>query len=122
MLSIIIPAYNEEKNIPFYRIFLSKGINVLYSMLLRQKIASISSIFRLYKAKDVKKLKLEATGFDINAEILFQLIKEKKKIVEVPVTLGNRKHGISKLNIKKEMFNHLKMLKKIFVWKYSKDT
>jgi dolichol-phosphate mannosyltransferase len=109
----------ETKNIPLYRLFLSRTVNYIYQLILGQKIASMSSIFRLYKAEDIKKLDLQATGFDINTEILFQLIKKKKKILEVPVTLSVRKHGISKINIKKEVWNHMKMLSKILWWRIS---
>jgi dolichol-phosphate mannosyltransferase len=107
----------ETKNIPLYRLFLSRVVNYLYRHILGQKIASMSSIFRLYQAKDIKELQLTATGFDINAEILFQLIKKKKKIVEVPVVLSTRRYGISKINIKKEAWNHIRILTKILKWR-----
>ncbi len=103
--------------VPFYRVFLSKAVNVLYTILLPQKIDSISSIFRLYKTNDLKKLPLYASGFDINAEILFHYLQQKKKIVEVPVTLGNRRFGVSKLNVLRETQNHAKMLLKILQWR-----
>ncbi len=107
----------KTEDIPFYRLYLSKAVNLLYQLLLQQRIASISSIFRLYNAEDVKSLPLTAKGFDINAEILFFLLKKKKKVVEVPVTLTKRRYGLSKLTMRKEIWNHGKLLAKIGFWR-----
>lgn len=100
-----------------HRLFLSKMVNILYRILLRKKIYAISSIFRLYKTKDLQELKLKSQGFNINAEILFQLLQKNKKILEVPAVMTTRKFGESKLNTKKEIKNHCKLLRDILLWK-----
>lgn len=107
----------KTEDIPFHRLYLSKAVNILYSLLLGKHIASTSSIFRLYKAKDVQNLPLTANGFDINAEILFLLLQKKQKVVEVPVTLTKRRYGLSKLTMRKEIWNHGKLLAKIGFWR-----
>lgn len=104
------------EKVPFYRIVLSKGVNILYTILLGKRISSISSIFRLYRTGQLKELKLESDGFDISAEILVKLLRKKKKIVEVPVTLTTRIYGVSKLNNFKEAKNHIKLLSRILWW------
>lgn len=106
-----------SKNIPGYRIFLSNACNLGYSILFAKKVTSVSPIFRLYKAEQVKRLKLNSTGFDINAEILAKLIISGKKFAEVPAKLTIRKYGVSKLNNFREIKNHLKMYCKIIWWR-----
>lgn len=102
------------------RIFLSKGVNFLYQILLGSKIASISSLFRVYRAESIKKLMLTSTGFNINAEILVKLLRNKAKIIEVPVILTKRKFGKSKINLVASTLNHLILLSKVIQWKLFK--
>ena len=105
------------EKVPFYRVFLSKGVNILYCILLGRKISTVSAIFRLYRTEQLKELDLRSNKFDICAEILFKLIKNKRRIAEVPVTLTTRIHGVSKLNNFQEAKNHLKLLFRILLWR-----
>lgn len=107
-----------DKSVPFYRIFLSKGANMLYWIILGKKITAVSPIFRLYKTEKIKNLDLESNKFEINSEILFKLLKNKCKVAEIPATLTVRKHGVSKLNNRKEIINHLKLMGKMLIWKF----
>ncbi len=100
-----------------HRLVLSRGVNTLYSSLLGKNISTISSIFRLYKSTEIKKLKLTSKGFDICAEILVKMVKNKNHIEEVPVKLTTRIYGESKLNNRKEFVNHIKLLTKVASWK-----
>ena len=104
------------KNVPRYRIFLSKGVNALYRILLRKKITAVSPIFRLYKTDQLKKLHLSSNRFEINAEILFKLLQDRRRVVEIPALLTTRKQGVSKLNNAREIKNHLLLLAKMAAW------
>lgn len=106
-----------KTDVLFHRLVLSKGVNKLYGVLLGKNISAISSIFRLYRASELKKLRLKSKGFDICAEILVKLLQQKKHIEEVPVRLTTRIYGESKLDNKKEFVNHVKMLTKLAAWK-----
>lgn len=101
-----------------HRVLLSRVVNILYSILLGGGIKSTSSIFRLYKTDQLREMHLSSEGFDINAEILFNLINSNRKVVEVPVTLATRAYGKSKLNVLKEIKNHLILLGKILLWRF----
>lgn len=105
-----------------YRVFLSRCCNFLYGILLGKNITAVSPIFRLYNTFHLKQLNLNPRpkrqgGFDINAEILFRFLQQKKKVVEVPVMLGTRISGVSKMNSLKATAMHLRMLSKIFFWR-----
>lgn len=108
-----------DKSVPPYRIFLSKGVNIMYWFLLGKKITAVSPIFRVYNTKKLQSLELISNKFEINSEILFKLLKIKCKVAEVPAKLTIRKHGVSKLNSKKEIINHLKLMSKIVFWRFN---
>ncbi len=105
------------EGVPFYRVFLSKGVNVLYSVLFGRNVSTISSIFRMHKTEQLKALGISSNDFDANAEILFKLIQQNRRIAEVPVTLTTRKFGVSKINNLKEFKNHVRLLSKVLLWK-----
>ena len=104
----------------WYRKFLSKSVNTLYSTLLGRNITAMSSIFRLYRRDALKGISMKSRGFDICAEILFDMIKKGRNVIEVPVTLTTRIYGESKLSNTKEIKNHIKLLAKIAKWRVTR--
>lgn len=107
-----------SKDIPIWRLWISKIANLVYRLLLGKRITSINQIFRLYKTEQLKQLSLSAVGFDINAEILFKLVFSGKKFIEIPAELTARLHGVSKLNYTREIIRHLVLMLKILKWKF----
>jgi dolichol-phosphate mannosyltransferase len=108
----------DRAEIESYRLCLSRMINRAYAFLLGKKITEISGIFRVYKTKQLKKMTLKCIGYDINAEILFNLIRSQKNVLETYASLTKRKYGHSKLNLVKEVRNHLILLSKIAGWRF----
>jgi len=106
-----------EEVTPF-RLFLSRSVNLLYRILLGGSISCVSPIFRLYKREIFNEITITSKNFEINAEIISKLLISGRNVVEVPVPLLKRKHGSSKINIKKEAGNYLWLLYKIFKTKY----
>lgn len=98
------------KDIPSYRVLIGKLSTLIYSLIFGKKITAVTPVFRLYRRSDLQNLNLQATGFDINAEILFQLVRKGKRVAEVPTMLTQRIHGESKLDYKKEMKRHLRLV------------
>lgn len=107
-----------SKEIPAWRLWVSKLANLVYRVLLGKPTTSLNQIFRLYKTEQLKRLPLSAVGFDINAEILFKLVFSGKNFVEVPAELTARLHGVSKLNYTREIRRHLVLIFKILKWKF----
>lgn len=103
-------AAGYGKDIPSYRVFIGKLSTVIYSLIFGGKITAVTPIFRLYRRTDLIDLPLTATGFDINAEILFYLVRRGKRVGEVPTMLTQRIHGESKLDYRKEMKRHLRLV------------
>jgi dolichol-phosphate mannosyltransferase len=109
----------NEISSPF-RLFISKTVNFLYKILLRNDITCVSGIFRLYKKEAFEGMTFESNNFEIDAEIISKLILNGKTVKEISVKLYVREFGESKLNVKKEVINNLKILSKIFKSQYLK--
>src|SRR5947207_527478 len=74
----------QVRNVPGWRLFLSKGSSWLYRRVLRQKLFTYTSCFRLYRRRAVLDLKVRETGFLGVAEILGKLDLKGSRIVEYP--------------------------------------
>lgn len=101
------------EEVPFFRYLLSKTVNSLYRVLLGANITCVSPIFRLYEKNALDGMRIRSDNFEINAEILAKLILNGKSVVEIPVKLHTRRHGESKIDVKKEIKNHIRLLTKI---------
>lgn len=101
-----------------FRLFISKSVNFLYRVLLQDDLTCVSAIFRLYKKEALDTLTLESNNFEICAEIIAKLILGGKIVREIGVRVYTREYGTSKLNVKKEIKNNLRILFKIFKAKY----
>lgn len=111
------PYLGMMRSVPLWRRFLSHGANMIYKGLLGIPFTSASSIFRLNRTAALRKLELTSVNFDINAEILLKMLKNGGRVVEVPVTLTQRRYGQSKINTCREIKNHLKIFVAIFRWR-----
>jgi dolichol-phosphate mannosyltransferase len=104
-------------DIPQWRIAVSRLATLVYSRVLATDITSVSPILRLYRAADLRQLDLGSVGFDINAEILFGLIRQGKRVAEIPAPLTQRVFGESSLNYRREMVRHLRLVSKMLLWR-----
>jgi len=104
-------------DIPSYRIAISHLATALYSTILGTKVTAVSPIFRLYRTADLRALDLKSVGFEINAEILFGLIRNGKRVAEIPAPLTQRIHGESSLNYRREMVRHLRLASRMAAWR-----
>ncbi len=98
------------KDVPFYRVAISYIASFVYAIVMGKWMRDVSPIFRLYKREQLVSLPLQTNRFEINAEILFHLIRQKRRIVEVPTPLTQRIFGESKLDYRKEIVRHLKLI------------
>jgi len=130
-IRILLAAYREERadcisGSPFrekdltkevsspFRILASRSVNFLYRILLGNDITCVSGIFRLYEKEALDGLTLRSNNFEIDAEILAKLILGGRSVREVGVRLHWREFGVSKINVRREAMNNLKILARIF--------
>ena len=98
------------RNVPEWRLFLSKGASFLYSRVLRSNISTYTSCFRIYRRSSVVDLNLKETGFLGVAEMLGKLVLRGGLVLEYPAVLEVRLFGFSKMKTARTIFGHLKLL------------
>jgi dolichol-phosphate mannosyltransferase len=102
-------------NVPAYRVFLSRNLSNLYSLILKNKFYTYTSMFRIYRREAVKKVAFKSTGFLAMAEILIKAHKKGLKIIEYPATLTGREFGHSNAKTLKLIKKHLCFIVKILL-------
>jgi dolichol-phosphate mannosyltransferase len=110
-----LAGYGDD--IPSYRVWVSHAATAVYSNLLGQRVTAVSPILRLYRTADLQNLELSSAGFEINAEILYCLIRRGKRVAEIPAPLSQRIHGQSSLRYRREMVRHLKLVRRMVNWR-----
>lgn len=103
----------QVRNVPSWRLGLSKTSSWLYSKVLRQKLFTYTSCFRVYRKSAVERLELNENGFLGIAEMVGRLDLNGSRIVEHPATLEVRLFGHSKMKTLKTIVGHLGLLSKL---------
>lgn len=85
-------------------------INALYRGLFGIRLSAYTPVLRLYRTSFIRSLDLVSNGFEINAEIAVRAMLAKRSVVEVPVSLGARAAGVSKLRRGRELKRHLALI------------
>lgn len=109
------PYHRDGKvsNVPRWRLMLSHTLSMMYRRLLRQKLSTWTSCFRIYRKQQIIDLPLEENGFLGTAELAAQLSLHGRRIVEYPATLEVRLFGFSKMKTIRTIFSHLRLLSKV---------
>jgi polysaccharide deacetylase family protein (PEP-CTERM system associated) len=97
-------------NVPAWRLSLSRGASFLYRRVLRQKLHTYTSCFRVYRRRAVADLPVRESGFLGVAEILARLDLQGSTVVEHPATLEVRLLGASKMKVLRTVTGHLRLL------------
>ena len=108
--------YHENggvRNVPEWRLFLSKGASFLYRHALNANLDTFTSCFRVYRRSSVVNLPIEEKGFLGVAEMLGRLNLKGGKIIEYPAILEVRLFGFSKMKTARTIFGHLRLLSKL---------
>lgn len=103
------------EGVPQWRLFLSRGASRLYRSVLRNKLATYTSCFRVCRKAAVTGLALRHEGYIGVVEMLARLDLEGWRIVEHPVTLEARLLGQSKLKVARAITEHLRFVGEICV-------
>jgi len=101
--------------VPSWRLALSKSASALYRVILRQKLHTYTSCFRVYRRSSVMRLNLTRTDFSGVAELIGKLDLQGFTVVECPARLRARAHGFSKARTVRVMASHVRLLFELFV-------
>ena len=82
-------------------IWMSRLLNVTYSLILGLRCRDVSNSFKLYPGSALRRLTLICDHFDIVEEILYKLVKGKDRlsIKEIPFAFKKRMFGETKRNL-----------------------
>lgn len=103
------------KNVSTYRLWLSKYLSKIYRLISKFKLYTYTSMFRIYRADLIKRIKFEANDFLAMVEIVFKAYKKGAKIIEFPMLLDGRKYGKSKAAIFSLIKEHSVFIKNILI-------
>lgn len=98
------------KNVPEWRLFLSRTLSRAYRILLRSKVRTWTSCFRVYRRNAVLHLPIENPGFLGTAELLIRVLRRGGVVAEHPCTLEARLLGFSKMRVLSVVLDHLRLL------------
>ena len=102
------------RNVPAWRLRLSKSASWMYRRVLHQKLYTYTSCFRVYRRSSVVDLKLTHDGFLGIAELLGRLDLQAARIIEFPAVLEVRALGSSKMKTVRTILGHLKLMNRLF--------
>jgi len=98
------------RGVPWWRFGLSRTASRLYRLVLRQKLCTYTSCFRVYRRSAVVDLHLDHDDFIGIAELLWRLDSRGAGIVECPALLETRTQSRSKMKLLKTMAGHARLL------------
>ena len=101
------------EGVPQWRLALSRMASRLYRMVLKNKLATYTSCFRVCRKSAIERLVLRHEGYIGVVEMLARLDLAGWRIVEHPVVLEARLLGSSKLRILRVTAGHLRFLSEI---------
>jgi polysaccharide deacetylase family protein (PEP-CTERM system associated) len=109
-------------NVPSWRLSLSKAASFLYRRVLRNKLFTYTSCFRVYRRSAVVDLAVSEGGFLGVAEMLGRLDLRGSSIRECPATLEVRLLGRSKMKVLQTIFGHLGMMSRLLYIRLTSTT
>ena len=101
------------RNVPRWRLSLSKGATWMYRRILRQKLSTYTSCFRVYRRSSVAGINLTHGRYLGVAELLGRVDLSGGTIVEYPTTLEVRVLGRSKMKTARTVVGHLGLMAKL---------
>ncbi|MGC6488751.1 MAG: glycosyltransferase family 2 protein, partial [Planctomycetota bacterium] len=98
------------RNVPGWRLFLSRTLSRCYQVLLGSRLRTWTSCFRVYRRNAVLHLPLRNPGFLGTAELVVRVLRRGGTVAEHPCTLEARLLGFSKMRVLRVVLGHLRLL------------
>lgn len=98
------------EGVPEWRLFLSKGLSLMYRLILGADIYTWTAMVRVIRAEKMPAIISPSNDFSFMAESFIKAVRLRYKIVEVPCILSVRQFGVSKMNIVRTIKSHLKII------------
>ena len=92
------------------RVALSRSVSGLYKLLIGQDVHTFTCLCRAYRREVLRKTHFRAAGFAAVAELMLRGMLNGYRVREVPMQLGTRRFGESKLRIGNAIVSHVGLL------------
>lgn len=120
----------KQVNVPPFRVFLSKSVNLLIKEISRIPAEDLTSGYRCFRAHVVRKTKasfgsklIESKGFEVSLELLAKTFLHCTTLSEVPMLLDyGKKRGKSKMKLLPTIRRYLTLLLKVNKWRKQLET
>jgi dolichol-phosphate mannosyltransferase len=96
-----------------YRLLLSKGLSLIYRVLLGKKIFTYTAMARVYNRQKYSTITSPANDFTAIAEMMLKALKQDFEVREVPAVLSVRRFGESKMKTVRVIRAHLKLIRRL---------
>lgn len=120
---VTVSPYHPEgkvKNVPAYRIFLSKSVSKIYRLLLRTKIYTYTAMVRIHKREVIKNVRFNSNTFLGVTEMMVKALLQGYKVKELPAELNVRQFGASKMKTVKVIKDHLGLISEVILYRIFK--
>jgi glycosyltransferase involved in cell wall biosynthesis len=114
----------RSEGVSLPRRVLSRGASLLYRVALRGRGAGITCFtasYRAYKGDAIRGIEFRSDDFLATAEILVRLLRQGRRVIEIPSTLTVRKTGSSKMRVLRTVRRHLGLLAAAFFGRLDED-
>jgi len=91
----------------FYHFLGNQVLNLIANFLYDTNLSDLMTGYKVFRADVLKRLKLRANGFGIEAEITAQILKRKLRLYEVPISYDGRDYDEGKKITWKDFFRSL---------------
>ena len=100
----------EVRNVPAWRLLLSRGLSLMYRPLLHNRVHTITSCCRIYRRDVVLAVPTRFDDYRGIAEWLVRIDLAGGRIVEYPTVLTSRVLGTSKMSVLRSIVGHLALI------------
>jgi len=103
----------RTEGVPLLRRVLSRGVSLLYRVALRGRgrgLTCFTASFRAYKGDALRGVEFRSDDFLATAEILVRLLRQGRRVIELPSRLAVRRAGSSKMRVPRTVARHLGLL------------
>jgi len=105
----------QVQNYPFVKLFLNRIFNNWVRIKTGINYNDFTNIFKLYHRRSIEAIfQLDSTGFNIGLEMSLKAFKRGLNIAIVPISWKQRKAGVSKLKLSKNLKLYFSTLQKIY--------
>jgi dolichol-phosphate mannosyltransferase len=92
------------EGVPLWRALISRAGNALGTMVLGLPVRDLTTGYRAVRRTVLERIALGEDGFAIQLEGVVKAYAAGFRVVEVPIVLGTRRHGVSHMNYSLDLF------------------